>query len=306
MVFGGAKMKKILVAVTPARNEQKYIGAAVRSVISQTYPITKYVVVDDNSTDKTKIYAELEGGDKIIVLPSKRKHQGGYRVYGAPQMTVSQIGINYLDHKVPQWEYLLRNDADIVIPPDYCKTLIQTMEMIPTIVMAGAKWLQTPDDIETTAPFGVRNATHIIRRDFYQYCQARGYTYNNHHGEILLERFAWANGLAAMPIPATVLALRPTTGKSGHYIRKGIEYYQTGRPLLTFLVALRRGLSRERVKVIAGWLHARISSKYEDYFSKTERRVLRMLFYRQHISNLQTRFWFLNRWARKLQGWKTL
>jgi len=283
-------MSKTLVVVTPARNEEKFIGAAAKSVINQMYPITKYVVVDDRSTDRTKEIIEEVGKEMVMVLPSKRKSFGGYRVYGAPQMTVAQVGINYLDHHVPDWDFLLRHDADIVIPPDYCEQIIMAMKLMPSIVMAGAAWIETPTDFETTFSMGVRNGSHIIQGKFYRYCKARGYTYNNLYGEILLERLAWANGLYAMPLPLSVKGLRETTPKHDPPVQKGMEYFLTGRPFLSLLIMLRRNLfSSYHLKMVIGWLRGLWNCPYPEFLDKQEREVLRKCFFQQHIASLRRR-----------------
>src|SRR5260370_6982431 len=39
--------------VTPARNEEAFIGKTIESVLSQTIPPNKWVIVSDGSTDRT-------------------------------------------------------------------------------------------------------------------------------------------------------------------------------------------------------------------------------------------------------------
>ncbi len=41
------------VLITPARNEEKHIEKTIRSVVSQTHPAEKWIVVNDGSTDRT-------------------------------------------------------------------------------------------------------------------------------------------------------------------------------------------------------------------------------------------------------------
>ena len=41
------------VLITPARNEEAFIEQTIRSVISQTVPPRKWVIVSDGSTDRT-------------------------------------------------------------------------------------------------------------------------------------------------------------------------------------------------------------------------------------------------------------
>src|SRR5215472_8890309 len=49
-----AAYKQVRYAViTPVRDEEEYIGAMIESIAGQTVPPTKWVIVDDGSTDQT-------------------------------------------------------------------------------------------------------------------------------------------------------------------------------------------------------------------------------------------------------------
>ena len=41
------------VLITPARDEEAYIGRTLESVVNQTVPPTRWVIVDDGSVDHT-------------------------------------------------------------------------------------------------------------------------------------------------------------------------------------------------------------------------------------------------------------
>ena len=41
------------VLITPARNEDEYIGKTIEAVIAQTIKPEKWVIISDGSTDKT-------------------------------------------------------------------------------------------------------------------------------------------------------------------------------------------------------------------------------------------------------------
>lgn len=65
-------VKEVVSIITPMYNSEKYIGRAITSVLSQTYPYWEMIIVDDCSSDKsTQIveeFAEQDSRVKLIVL----------------------------------------------------------------------------------------------------------------------------------------------------------------------------------------------------------------------------------------------
>ncbi|MCI5209905.1 MAG: glycosyltransferase family 2 protein [Candidatus Electrothrix sp. ATG2] len=47
------KKKKLISVVIPAYNHERFIGAAVDSVLNQTWENVELIVIDDGSTDRT-------------------------------------------------------------------------------------------------------------------------------------------------------------------------------------------------------------------------------------------------------------
>jgi glycosyltransferase involved in cell wall biosynthesis len=70
--------------VIPAYNAERWVGAAVRSVLAQTYANFEVLVVDDGSKDGTAVVAEAFGGPVRCI----RQKNGGVsraRNHGAAQ-----------------------------------------------------------------------------------------------------------------------------------------------------------------------------------------------------------------------------
>jgi glycosyltransferase involved in cell wall biosynthesis len=61
--------------VVAVRNQEKYIGRCIRSIINQTYPRSDYevIVVNDASTDQTRFALELFDGDIRLINNPERK-----------------------------------------------------------------------------------------------------------------------------------------------------------------------------------------------------------------------------------------
>lgn len=126
------------VAVTTARNEDERIASTVESVLNQTIPPKFYVVVDDRSTDAT--------ADVVKQYPVKylKIHGGAYFLASYNMCRALKAGVEHATKLCPGWDFLLKIDADSVIPPDYVEQLMDRMKAerdiaIGSGVMRGGK-----------------------------------------------------------------------------------------------------------------------------------------------------------------------
>ncbi len=79
--------------VTPSYNQGQYIGATVRSVLSQDYPFVEYIIQDSLSTDETKqvlaniddqrlnVYFEKDAGQADAINRGFRRSNGDLMAY---------------------------------------------------------------------------------------------------------------------------------------------------------------------------------------------------------------------------------
>lgn len=92
--------------VMAVRNEDRFIGRAIRSVLNQNYPVEGYevIVVDDASDDRT-LYALQLFGDEINVLANETR-------IGLPGSLNRGI-------KKARGKYIVRVDGDDFVSVDY-------------------------------------------------------------------------------------------------------------------------------------------------------------------------------------------
>lgn len=118
-------MKRIKYAVLLiARNEEKIIIPTLESIINQTLPPTRIIVVNDGSNDGTQDKIKHRFPNEVTVLDYPDTHES---YLNDPRLArVHNLGLNELT--VLDIDYLLLMGADQVLPLNYSQTLIDMME----------------------------------------------------------------------------------------------------------------------------------------------------------------------------------
>ncbi|APA91186.1 MULTISPECIES: glycosyltransferase family 2 protein [Myroides] len=125
---------KYLITI-PAYNESAFIGLTLDSIISQTLLPTDVIVVNDNSTDDTADIVISNYAHhpyiKLIHKASEAIHLPGSKVVQAFNYGLEQV--NNLD----QYEFIVKLDADLILPNDYFATIASTFAQDQAIGMVG-------------------------------------------------------------------------------------------------------------------------------------------------------------------------
>ncbi|MCW4013883.1 MAG: glycosyltransferase family 2 protein [Candidatus Bathyarchaeota archaeon] len=125
------------VALTSGRNEERFIRQTVEAVLALEPAALVYVVVDDDSTDHTaEILREYE---KVTLLRLKNPR---HETRGVNLAWALNSGVKKVTKLVPDWDFLLKIDADSVLPKDYFKKLIKKFEENPHLGVSSG----TPTD----------------------------------------------------------------------------------------------------------------------------------------------------------------
>lgn len=122
--------------ITPCRDEAKYAHRTLDSVAAQTIKPTRWIIVDDGSTDATpKILAEYaEKYEWITVI--RREDRGGRKV-GPGVIEAFYAGYETIDPN--DYDYLCKLDLDLELPPGYFEELMKRMEAEPRIGSCSGK-----------------------------------------------------------------------------------------------------------------------------------------------------------------------
>jgi glycosyltransferase involved in cell wall biosynthesis len=127
-----------LVLVTPARNEEKYIGATIESVAAQSVRPLRWVIVSDGSTDGTDdiLRAAAARYDWIdwLRMPDRRDRSFAAKANCFNAGFERLKGLNY--------DIVGNLDADITFDPDYLEFLLGRFQEMPRLGVAGTPFVE--------------------------------------------------------------------------------------------------------------------------------------------------------------------
>src|SRR5262249_28321263 len=124
------------VLISPCRDEAEYMRETLDSVISQSIRPTKWIIVDDGSTDRTpQILAEYRAKCEWIEVVT-RGNRGG-RSVGPGVIDAFYAG--YATINADDYDYLCKLDLDLRLPPRYFEILMQRMAVDPRIATCSGK-----------------------------------------------------------------------------------------------------------------------------------------------------------------------
>jgi glycosyltransferase involved in cell wall biosynthesis len=109
--------KNTVLVVMPIYNAEKTLGAAIESILNQSYRHFKLVLVDDASTDKSLEIAKSYTYDNRVVVFHNKENRGAY--YSR------NLGLYMFQNK--PWGYFTTHDADDVSFPNRLNTLVRIL-----------------------------------------------------------------------------------------------------------------------------------------------------------------------------------
>jgi glycosyltransferase involved in cell wall biosynthesis len=152
--------------VTPVYNEAKYIAAMIQSVVQQSIPPSKWVIVDDGSSDETaKIVDFYSTRFGFIELVRRRRRDG--RLPGGEGAI--HDGLHRL--QLADYEFLARFDADLIFGHDYMERIFTEFERDPRLGIAGGGLYIEKDgemELECEPVYHVRGAVKMYRRKCFE------------------------------------------------------------------------------------------------------------------------------------------
>jgi biofilm PGA synthesis N-glycosyltransferase PgaC len=157
----GAALQYVL--ITPARNEEKNIRRTLDSVVAQTRPPLRWVIVSDASTDRTdeivEEYRRRCDWITLIRMPEHRDRSFAAKVqcFNAGFAEIQHLGFDVIGSL----------DADISFAPDYFEFLVGKLAENPRLGVTGTPFVEsgTHYDYRFTNIEHVSGACQLFRRE---------------------------------------------------------------------------------------------------------------------------------------------
>lgn len=143
--------------IMPVYNAEKYVAAAVESILNQTYKNFEFIIVDDASTDSTfEILKDFKNKDKRIILSRNNTNLG---VTKSLNLAVAKAS----------GKYIIRMDADDWSYPNRFELQVELMEKNPQVVVSGSYVEVCDSNLKTKYTRKYHSMDTDIRKHIFRY-----------------------------------------------------------------------------------------------------------------------------------------
>lgn len=153
-----SQLKLIYVLVTPARNEEAFIEATIRSVVAQRIRPLRWIIVSDGSSDGTdaiiKRYAAQHPWMELLRMPEHRDRQFAAKA--------NCFNAGYERLKPLEFDIVGNLDADITFEPDYYEFLLGKFQAFPKLGVTGTPFVEDSANLgKHSYAHGAANLEHV-------------------------------------------------------------------------------------------------------------------------------------------------
>jgi biofilm PGA synthesis N-glycosyltransferase PgaC len=152
------------VIITPARDEESNIQKTILAVASQSVLPAQWIIVNDGSRDATAAIID-RAAQSYPWITAVHRSDRGFRQAGGGVVAAFYEG--YSELNIPDWDFLVKLDADLNFAPHYFEQCFGEFEKDPRLgIGGGGIYHDTPAGLrlEQNPAFHVRGATKIYRR----------------------------------------------------------------------------------------------------------------------------------------------
>ncbi|WP_372770755.1 glycosyltransferase family 2 protein [Pseudoalteromonas sp.] len=118
------------VVISPCRNEEKFMRETLDSVVNQSVKPSKWIIVDDGSTDNTPKILE-EYAKKFDFIEVVTRENRGHRSVGPGVVDAFYAGFNTIN--LNEYDYICKLDLDLIMPERYFELMMAEMKNRPRL-----------------------------------------------------------------------------------------------------------------------------------------------------------------------------
>jgi len=234
--------------MTAAHNEESFMEGTIESVLAQTVRPKRWVIVSDNSSDRTdeivEKYARQHDFIRFLRITRAPGHSFGAKVLALHQGSKLLEDVDY--------EFIGNLDADISLESSYFEHLIDRLRQFPRLGLVGgfvyeAAEADADEDYRSRSVNDVRNVAHaaqLVRRECYD--AIGGYAVLKYGGEDWCAQIkARMMGWEVESLPELKIFHHRHTGGSSHWFRNAfrlgkLDYSFGSDPIFEVFKCLRR------------------------------------------------------------------
>jgi biofilm PGA synthesis N-glycosyltransferase PgaC len=153
------------VIVSPAKDEEKYLEATLRSVLAQTVKPLLWVLVDDGSQDNTPKILE-EYATRCDWIKVVRVDRDVERRPSDAEIRAFQTGYALVEHM--EFDFIVKLDCDLELPVNYFENLLAKFQEDPKLGIASGVYLEKDQKAEwlpVKMPwYHAAGASKVVRR----------------------------------------------------------------------------------------------------------------------------------------------
>jgi glycosyltransferase involved in cell wall biosynthesis len=147
--------------ITPCRNEAEFIRSTLESVVQQEVLPSRWVIIDDGSTDASAEIVE-EYAKKYDFIRLYRRADRGRRSVGPGVVEAFYDGMKQIE--LADFDYVCKFDADLELPPTYFARVMELMEADPLLGnLSGKLFERRPDGSLFEERTGDENAVGPVK-----------------------------------------------------------------------------------------------------------------------------------------------
>jgi cellulose synthase/poly-beta-1,6-N-acetylglucosamine synthase-like glycosyltransferase len=120
--------------LVPAHDEEEQIAATISSLLCQSHPVDRILVVADNCSDRTAAVALAAGAEVFETVGNKAKKAGALNQ--GTQVLAAEAGAS--------WDYLLQMDADTILEPRFVEHAVGELTDDSGLAGVCARFLTKP------------------------------------------------------------------------------------------------------------------------------------------------------------------